>query len=69
MRLGAYPCILENQSFAFEAYCEKEITERHRHRYEVNNEYRELLKEKGLLISGTSPNGKLVEIVEIHDHP
>lgn len=69
MRLGAYPCVLANNSFAFEAYCEKEISERHRHRYEVNNEYRDSMAAKGLRISGTSPDGKLVEIVEIADHP
>ena len=69
MRLGAYPCILENKSFAFDAYCEREISERHRHRYEVNNEYRDQMADKGLRISGTSPDGKLVEIIEHPDHP
>jgi CTP synthase len=69
MRLGAYPCILESKSFAFEAYCEKEISERHRHRYEVNNDFRDQMAAKGLRISGTSPDGKLVEIIENPDHP
>ena len=69
MRLGAYPCILEKASFAFEAYGQKEISERHRHRYEFNNDYKAILTEKGLLISGAAPDGALVEIVEIADHP
>ncbi|MDD2671988.1 MAG: CTP synthase [Syntrophales bacterium] len=69
MRLGAYPCVLENRSFAFDAYCEKEISERHRHRYEVNNDFREALSRNGLFFSGVSPDGMLVEIAEIPDHP
>ncbi|MEN6466770.1 MAG: CTP synthase [Syntrophaceae bacterium] len=69
MRLGSYPCILENASFAYEAYCERDINERHRHRFEVNNDFRDALKKNGLHISGTSPDGRLVEIVEIKDHP
>ena len=69
MRLGAYSCCIEPQSFAYQAYQNKEISERHRHRYEFNNEYLERLKEAGLVISGTSPNGELVEIIEIGDHP
>lgn len=69
MRLGAYPCILEEKSFAHEAYGIKEISERHRHRYEVNNDFRPLLTDKGLKITGTSPDGRLVEVVEIEDHP
>ena len=69
MRLGAYPCSLEKGNFAYDAYLSREISERHRHRYEFNNEYRELLEEKGLIFSGESPNGELVEIVEIKDHP
>ncbi len=69
MRLGAYPCLLEKSSFAFEAYGEKEISERHRHRYEFNNDYKDILTKNGLSISGTSPDGHLVEIVEIADHP
>ena len=69
MRLGAYPCVLKEGTRAFKAYGTKEISERHRHRYEFNNDYRELLCCKGLEISGTSPDGELVEIVELKDHP
>jgi len=69
MRLGAYPCILEEGTNAFRAYGMKEISERHRHRYEFNNIYREILTRHGLKISGLSPDGELVEIVEIEDHP
>jgi CTP synthase len=69
MRLGAYPCVLEKATFAQKAYGERQISERHRHRYEFNNDYREKLTKKGLVISGTSPDGSLVEIVEIKKHP
>lgn len=69
MRLGAYPCTLEKNSLAFGAYTIKDISERHRHRYEFNNAYRGVLSRNGLKISGTSPDGELVEIVEIPDHP
>jgi len=69
MRLGSYPCILESESFAFEAYGETEIHERHRHRYEFNNNFRDVMVQKGLHISGTSPERHLVEIVEIKNHP
>ncbi|MGD0624708.1 MAG: CTP synthase [Thermodesulfobacteriota bacterium] len=69
MRLGAYPAALQEGSLAHQAYHELQISERHRHRYEVNNDYRELLAEKGLVFSGLSPDGKLVEISELHDHP
>jgi CTP synthase len=69
MRLGAYTCHLENDSHAYRAYQKEVISERHRHRYEFNNEFKERLAEKGLIISGTSPNGELVEIIEIIDHP
>ena len=69
MRLGAYPCKIQQKTFAFKAYCKENISERHRHRYEFNNEYKDKLEESGLVISGTSPNGELVEIVEIKDHP
>lgn len=69
MRLGAYPCILEENTHAYRAYGIKEISERHRHRYEFNNEYREILTRHGLKISGLSPDGELVEIIEIEDHP
>ncbi len=69
MRLGAYTCLLEAGSFALDAYDVSEISERHRHRYEVNNSFRDILVEKGLSITGTSPDRRLVEIVEIKDHP
>ncbi len=69
MRLGAYTCRIENDSHAYRAYQIEEISERHRHRYEFNNEFRDRLEEKGLIFSGTSPNGELVEIIEISDHP
>ena len=84
MRLGAYPCKLTPNSLASRAYnkqsstgqvvsCKSSvvslISERHRHRYEVNNAYRKRLEDKGLVISGTSPNNKLVEIIELRDHP
>jgi CTP synthase len=69
MRLGAYPCILKEDSNAFRAYGIKEISERHRHRFEFNNEYRQSLEKGGLTISGASPDNNLVEIVEITDHP
>ncbi len=69
MRLGEYPCILEEDSNAFNAYSNKEIYERHRHRFEFNNEYREVLEKSGLKISGMSPDKQLVEIVEVEDHP
>jgi len=69
MRLGAYPCVLAPDSFALQAYRTPEISERHRHRYEFNNAYRKQLEEAGLVISGTSPDGELVEIVELKDHP
>lgn len=69
MRLGAYPCILEKESLAFTAYGEKELSERHRHRYEFNNSYRDTVTSHGMKISGTSPDGELVEIVELLDHP
>jgi CTP synthase len=69
MRLGAYPCVLKEESLAGRAYGIAQIMERHRHRYEFNNAYRERLSAAGLVISGTSPNGELVEIVEIKDHP
>ncbi|MFH1703788.1 MAG: CTP synthase [Nitrospirota bacterium] len=69
MRLGAYPCVLEEGTSAFRAYGTKEISERHRHRYEFNNAYREILTRQGMKISGLSPDGELVEIIEIEDHP
>ncbi len=71
MRLGAYPCRLVEGTLAHQAYQTEEIFERHRHRYEFNNDYREVLTEKGLVISGLSPDGELVEIVELQpeEHP
>jgi CTP synthase len=69
LRLGAYPCKLRENTLAKTAYGMEEITERHRHRYEFNNDYRQKLEEKGLVISGTSPDNNLVEIVELEEHP
>src|SRR5688500_8781363 len=69
MRLGAYPCRLARGSKAAEVYGVPEVSERHRHRYEVSNEYRDAFVEHGLRLSGVSPNGSLVEIVELSDHP
>ncbi|MEK7698450.1 MAG: CTP synthase [Nitrospirota bacterium] len=69
MRLGAYPCVLTENSFAYKAYGAKEISERHRHRYELNNFFKDILVKNGLKISGISPDGELVEIVEIENHP
>ncbi len=69
LRLGAYPCVLVDDTHAFAAYGQREISERHRHRYEFNNKYRDILQENGLVISGTSPDNDLVEIVELKDHP
>ncbi len=69
MRLGEYPCVLDEDSLAFKAYGDKNINERHRHRYEFNNDYLEMMQKYGLKISGKSPDGQLVEIVEIEDHP
>jgi CTP synthase len=69
MRLGAYPCLLVRPSRAFDAYGAAQISERHRHRYEVNNEYREVLERHGVRIVGVSPDGLLVEMIELPDHP
>ncbi len=69
MRLGAYPCRLIEDSFAYRAYGVKEIMERHRHRYEFNNAYRSVLQEHGMRITGLSPDGQLVEIIELREHP
>jgi CTP synthase len=69
MRLGLYPCRLVPGTLAHEAYGEQVVYERHRHRFEFNNEYREVLQEAGLVLSGLSPNGRLVEIIELADHP
>jgi CTP synthase len=69
MRLGAYPCVLEKGSIAADAYGATAVSERHRHRYEVSNRFRETMAQEGLLLSGTSPDGRLVEMVELKDHP
>ena len=69
MRLGAYPCRLTKDTFAHKAYGTENISERHRHRYEFNNDFKEALVEKGMVVSGTSPTGDLVEIIEIKEHP
>lgn len=69
MRLGSYPCVLQEGTIAFRAYKEKVIQERHRHRYEVNNQYRDILLQHGMIFSGLSPDEKLIEIIEISDHP
>jgi len=69
MRLGAYPCVLKEGTIAHQIYGTKEISERHRHRYEFNNKYRKIMEDKGLIVSGVSPDGQLVEIIELKDHP
>lgn len=68
LRLGAYPCVLEEGSLAARIYGERQISERHRHRYEVNNDYREKLSENGMRLSGLSPDGRIVEMIEIPEH-
>ncbi len=69
MRLGAYPCELKKGTNAYKAYKRQTVYERHRHRYEVNNKFREKLEDAGLVISGTSPDGELVEMIELPEHP
>lgn len=69
LRLGAYPCILKEGTKAMELYGTKEVSERHRHRYEVNNDYRTALEEKGMILSGLSPDGRIVEMIELRNHP
>jgi CTP synthase len=69
MRLGAYPCVLAPGSLAAEAYGTSEISERHRHRYEFANDFRDPLAAAGLTLSGTSPDKRLVEVIELRDHP
>ena len=68
MRLGSYPCIITEGSKAYAAYQKFLVNERHRHRYEFNNDYRKNFEENGMIFSGTSPNGELVEIIELKDH-
>jgi CTP synthase len=69
MRLGQYPCRLATGSKAFAAYGEKDIFERHRHRYEVNNDYRDQYEKSGMLMAGISPDGRIVEMIELPEHP
>lgn len=69
LRLGLYPCKLKEETRAYEAYQDEVIYERHRHRYEFNNQYRQEMEKAGFIFSGTSPDGRLVEIVELKDHP
>lgn len=69
LRLGKYPCVLNPESKSYELYGADEIWERHRHRYEVNNDYREALVSHGMIFAGTSPNNHIVEMIEIPDHP
>jgi CTP synthase len=69
LRLGSYPCVLDEGSKAFGLYKEKVIHERHRHRYEVNNDYRKALIDKGMTLSGLSPDERIVEMIEIKEHP
>ena len=69
LRLGSYPCILDKSTKAYELYGAEEIHERHRHRYEVNNDFRRILTDNGLTLSGLSPDGRIVEMIELKDHP
>ncbi len=69
LRLGAYPCALQEGSLAEKLYETREISERHRHRYEVNNDYRQLLTDSGMVLSGLSPDGRIVEMIELKEHP
>lgn len=69
LRLGAYPCVLDKASRAYQLYGQENISERHRHRYEVNNDYRAVLTEHGLRLSGLSPDGRIVEMCELTEHP
>ena len=69
LRLGSYPCVLDKSSKAFALYGEETIHERHRHRYEVNNDYRNSLVEKGLKLCGISPDGRIIEMIELPEHP
>lgn len=69
LRLGSYPCVLNKASKAYELYGEEMIHERHRHRYEVNNDFRSALSEHGMMLSGISPDGRIVEMIELPEHP
>ena len=68
-RLGSYPCVLDKSSKAYEVYGEETIHERHRHRYEVNNDYRGVLTVNGMMLSGLSPDNRIVEMIELKHHP
>ena len=69
LRLGSYPCVLDKTSRAYALYGQETIHERHRHRYEVNNDYRQALTENGMKLSGISPDGRIVEMIELPEHP
>ena len=69
MRLGGYPCRIERESTAYTCYQKELVSERHRHRFEFNNKYRDLFREKGIRFSGVWPEGNLVEMVEVVGHP
>lgn len=69
LRLGSYPCVLDKNTKAFQLYGEETIQERHRHRYEVNNDYRTVLTENGMTLSGISPDGRIIEMIELKEHP
>ena len=69
LRLGSYPCVLDKDSLAYNLYGEEMIHERHRHRYEVNNDFRAALTEHGMKLSGISPDGRIIEMCELSDHP
>jgi len=69
LRLGAYPCVLEKNTLAHNLYGSTRISERHRHRYEVNNDYRTVLTEHGMILSGLSPDSRIIEMIELKDHP
>ena len=69
LRLGSYPCVLDKSSKAYQLYGTDHINERHRHRYEVNNDYRKVLTDHGMLLSGLSPDGHIVEMIELPDQP
>ncbi|MCC8137873.1 MAG: CTP synthase [Clostridiales bacterium] len=69
LRLGSYPCVLDKTTKAYELYGAEEIHERHRHRYEVNNDFRQILEQNGMTLSGLSPDRRIVEMIELKDHP
>lgn len=69
LRLGSYPCVLKKGTLSHQVYGEETIHERHRHRYEVNNDYRNVLEENGMILSGMSPDGRIIEMIELKDHP